>query len=115
MQVAHHVLDGEDVSDTEGPQMPPSAVRDAPSAALGTLIMAVTWDCVRRARLVSVSGSGNPAAIWPLRRESNHAARGRPGATSVLDRASKRPPAVDGPAGHLVIASRHADRGLLRR
>jgi hypothetical protein len=31
-----------------------------PSAVLGTLIMAVTWDCVRGPRLVSVSVPG----IW---------------------------------------------------
>jgi len=43
-------------------------------AALGTLIMAVTWDYMRRARLVSVSGSGNPAATWSLCREGNDAA-----------------------------------------
>ena len=83
------------------PRMPPGAVRDgpqrcawgpalcamAPSAALGTLIMAVTWDCVRRARLMSVSGSGirqqsgldaaKPTAVLKVSQQGMHVAARR--------------------------------------
>jgi len=59
----------------------------APSAALGTLIMAVTWDCVRRARLMSVSGSGirqqsgldaaKPTAVLKVSQQGMHVAARR--------------------------------------
>ena len=47
------------------PGCPPALCAILPSGAPGTLIMAVTWGCVRRARLVSVSGFGSNLAFMP--------------------------------------------------
>ena len=92
--------------------MPPALCVMLPGAALGMLIMAVTWDWVCRARLVSVSGSGIAQRSGLHAVQGDDAARewpgGRFGSGSGIEAAARG----GQPAGHLVIAWWHPDRGL---
>ena len=80
-------VSGDHVARKCPPDAPPALGAMLSGAALGTLIMAVTWDCVHRARLVSVSVPGirqqsgldaaKPTAVLKVSQQGMHVAARR--------------------------------------